>query len=78
MTIPEPGYDEVVLTSPDSARLCNSRACAHDGTLAKVIVTYGVLNDPSASYHARGVLWRESWGCRYRCAPPAGTPPARS
>ncbi len=62
MTIPEPCYDEVVLTSPDSARLCNSRACAHDGTLAEIIVTYGVLNDPGASYHARGALWRECWG----------------
>lgn len=62
MTIPEPGCDEVVLTAPDSARPCNSRACAQDGKLAAVIVTYGVLNDPGASYHARGALWRESWG----------------
>lgn len=62
MTIPDPGYDEVVLTAPASPRPCNSRGCAQAGTLAEVIVTYGVLNDPGASYHARGALWRESWG----------------
>jgi hypothetical protein len=56
------GYDEVILTAPDAARLCNSRGCAEAGTLAEVIVTYGVLNDPAASYHSRGALWRESWG----------------
>jgi hypothetical protein len=62
VTIPQPGHDEVVLTAPDNARPCNSRACAQHGKLAEVIVTYGVLNDPGASYHARGALWRESWG----------------
>ena len=32
---------------------------------AEVIVTYGVLNDPGASLHSRGALWRESWGQSY-------------
>jgi hypothetical protein len=58
----EPGYDEIVLTAPDSPRPCNSRACARAGKLAEVIVTCGVLNDPGAGYHAGGALWRESWG----------------
>jgi hypothetical protein len=62
VTAAEPGYDEVVLTAPDGSRLCNSRACARAGTLAEVIVTYGVLNDPAAGYHAGGALWRGSWG----------------
>ena len=62
MTISYPGYDEVILTTPDSPRPCNSLACARAGRTAEVIVTYGVLNDPGASYHARGALWRESWG----------------
>jgi hypothetical protein len=61
VTIPEPGCDEVVLTAPDSAALCHSRACADAGTVAEVVVTFGVLNDPFASYHSRGALWRESW-----------------
>jgi len=56
-----PGYDQVVLTAPDTGRLCNSRGCADAGKLAEVIVTYGVLNDPGASLYARGALWRESW-----------------
>jgi hypothetical protein len=61
VTTPSPGYDEVILTTPDSARPCNSLACARAGRAAEVIVTYGVLNDPAASYHARAALWRESW-----------------
>jgi hypothetical protein len=56
-----PGYDEVVLTVPDSGRLCNSLACARADRVAEVIVTFGVLNDPGAGYHARAALWRESW-----------------
>jgi hypothetical protein len=59
--IPESGCDEVVLTAPDSAVLCNSRGCADAGTVAEVVVTFGVLNDPGAGYHHRGALWRESW-----------------
>ena len=70
MTIREPGCDEVVLTAPDSAALCNSRACADAGRLAKVIVTFGVLNDPFASCHSRGALWRESW---HKPVPMCGT-----
>ena len=61
MTIPAPGYDEVILTIPDSARPCNSLACARAGRAAGVVVTFGVLNDPGAGYHDRGALWRESW-----------------
>jgi hypothetical protein len=56
-----PGHDEVVLTAPDGARLCNSRGCADADRLAEVVVTFGVLNDPGAGYHHRGTLWRESW-----------------
>jgi hypothetical protein len=56
-----PGHDEVILTTADGARLCNSRACAQAGRAAAVIVTYGVLNDPGAGYHSREALWRESW-----------------
>lgn len=70
MTAPSPGYDEVILTTPDSARLCNSLACARAGRAAEVIVTYGVLNDPAASYHARAALWRESW---HKPVPMCGT-----
>ena len=70
MTIPEPGCDEVVLTAPDSAALCNSRACADAGRLAEIIVTFGVLNDPGAGYHHRGALWRESW---HKPVPMCGT-----
>jgi hypothetical protein len=62
VTAAEPGYDEVILTAADGARLCNSRGCADAGTLAEVIVTFGVLNDPGAGYHDRRALWRESWG----------------
>jgi hypothetical protein len=61
----EPGYDEVVLTAPDGSRLCNSLACARAGTLAEVVVAYGVLNDPGASLYSRGALWREQWGMSY-------------
>jgi hypothetical protein len=61
VTAPYPGCDEVVLTTPDSPRPCNSLACARAGRLAEVIMTCGVLNDPAASYHDRGALWRESW-----------------
>jgi len=56
-----PGYDEVVLTRPDGAALCNSRGCAEVGRLAGMVVTFGVLSDPGAGYHHRGALWRESW-----------------
>jgi hypothetical protein len=56
-----PGHDEVVLTRPDSAALCNSRGCAQAGTLARVVVTFGTLNDPGASLYSREALWRESW-----------------
>jgi len=60
-----PGHDQIVLTTPDGAVLCNSLACARAGRAAELIVTYGVLNDPGASYHDRGALWRESWGRSY-------------
>jgi hypothetical protein len=56
-----PGHDEVILTAADGSRVCNSRACAQAGRAAEVTVTYGVLNDPAASYHSRDALWRESW-----------------
>ena len=53
MSTAEPGYDEVILTTPDTPRPCNSLACSGAGRLAKVIASYGVLNDPGASYPAR-------------------------
>jgi hypothetical protein len=62
VTIPEPGCDEVVLTAPGRARPCHSRACADAARLAEVIATFGVLNDPFASYYRPGALWRECWG----------------
>lgn len=61
MTTSYPGHDEIILTTPERPRPCNSLACARAGRLAAVIMTCGVLNDPAASYHARGALWRESW-----------------
>jgi hypothetical protein len=65
VSIPSPRRDQVVLTDPGGARLCNSLACTQAGTLAEVIVTYGVLNDPGASLYARGALWRECWSRSY-------------
>jgi hypothetical protein len=62
VTTARPGYDEIILTTPDSPRLCNSRACSRAGRLAQVIVSYGVLNDPGTSPHSRDALWPESWG----------------
>jgi hypothetical protein len=69
VSIPSPRPDQVVLTDPGGARLCNSLACTQAGTLAEVIATYGVLNDPGASLSARGALWRE---CRSRSYPLCG------
>jgi hypothetical protein len=65
VTIPEPSYDEIVLTAPDGTALCNSRACVRAGRAAEVVVTYGTLNNPGASLYSRGALWRECWGQRY-------------
>jgi hypothetical protein len=65
VSIPEPGYDEVVLTAPDGTALCNSLACTRAGQAAEVVVTYGVLNDPGSSLYSRGALWRECWGMCY-------------
>jgi hypothetical protein len=59
------GHDQVVLTHPDGARLCNSLACVRAGRPAEVVVTYGILNDPGASLHASGALWRECGGRSY-------------
>jgi hypothetical protein len=60
----EPGYDEIILTAPPSRQLCNSRGCAVHGTLADVIVAYGILTDPGFRMNDRGALWPRSWGCR--------------
>jgi hypothetical protein len=57
-----PGRDEIILTTPDGATLCNSLACARAGQAAQVIATYGTLNDPGAGYHDRSALWRDCWG----------------
>jgi len=61
VTAAAPGHDEVLLTAPEGARLCSSRGCADAGTLAEVVVTYGVLNDPGASLYSREALWKEAW-----------------
>ena len=66
MSIPRPGRDQVMLTAPDRARLCNSLACARAGQVAEVIVTYGLLSEPgSPPYHVHGALSREQWGRSY-------------
>jgi hypothetical protein len=62
VTVPDPGYDEVVVSTPAGQHLCNSLACAGAGTLAEVIVTFGVLADPGAFPSDRSSLWPESWG----------------
>jgi hypothetical protein len=56
-----PGHGEALLTAPDGGSLCNSLRCARAGTIAEVIVTYGVLNDPGAGYYDRRALWKEMW-----------------
>lgn len=62
MSVPEPGYDEIIVTGPAGGQLCNSRACASAGRLAEVVVTYGVLAEPGAWAGDRSSLWPESWG----------------
>ena len=64
MNVPEPGYDEIILTAPPSPQLCNSRGCAVHGTLADVTVAYGILTGPGFRINDRGALWPRSWGCR--------------
>ena len=61
MSAAAPGRDEIILTPPAGATLCNSLRCARAGQAAQVVATYGILNDPGAGYHDRGALWRESW-----------------
>jgi hypothetical protein len=78
VTTAHPGYDQIILTAPDSPRPCNSLACSRAGRLAEVIVTYGTLADPGASPHSASALWPESWDSPSRCARRAGTTPARS
>jgi len=73
-----PGHDQIVLTTPDGAVLCNSLACARAGRAAELIVTYGVLNDPGASYHDRGHCGASRGAAPTRCAARAGSTPARS
>jgi hypothetical protein len=62
VSVPEPGYDEIILTAPASGQLCNSRACASAGRMAEVVVAYGVLADPAAGTGDRSALRPESWG----------------
>jgi hypothetical protein len=62
VSVPEPGYDEIIVTAPAGGQLCNSRACASAERLAEVVVTYGVLADPGAGAGDRPALWPESWG----------------
>jgi hypothetical protein len=64
VSIPEPGYDEIVLTTPPGPQPCNSRGCAVHGGLADVIVAYGILTDPGFRMNDRGALWPECWGRR--------------
>jgi hypothetical protein len=56
-----PGHDQIILTAPDAARLCSSRGCAGAGTLAGVVVTFGILSDPGESLYSREALWKEAW-----------------
>jgi hypothetical protein len=65
VNLPFPGRDEIILTAPGSARLCNSLACARAGRAADVIATFGTLNDAGAAYYDRAGLWREQWGRSY-------------
>jgi hypothetical protein len=65
VTAQRPCRDQVILTAADGVRMCNSLACARAGRAAEVVVTFGTLNDPGASYHSREALWRESWGMSY-------------
>jgi hypothetical protein len=62
VTVPDPGYDEVVVSAPLAQHLCNSLGCARAGKLAEVIITFGVLADPGAFPSDRSSLWPESWG----------------
>jgi hypothetical protein len=62
VSVPDPGRDEIVLITPGSPRLCNSRGCAVRGRLADVVVAYGILTDPGFRMNDRGALWPESWG----------------
>jgi hypothetical protein len=65
VTAARPGHDQVVLTAPDGALLCNSLGCARAGRAADVVVTYGMLNDPVAGYCHPQALWRECWRQSY-------------
>jgi hypothetical protein len=62
VSVPEPGYDEIILTAPAGGQLCNSRACASAGRVAEVVVTYGVLADRGGWVGERRAMWPESWG----------------
>lgn len=61
MSIPAPGHDEIVLTAPGRAALRSSRGCADAGTLAEVVVAFGILSDPGAGLYSREAMWRECW-----------------
>jgi hypothetical protein len=65
VTVPHPGYDEIILTAPGDGRLCGSLACTRAGRAADVIVTYGVLADPGFRINDRSALWPECWGVSY-------------
>jgi hypothetical protein len=64
VSIPEPGYDEIVLTAPPSPRPCNSRGCAVRGRLADVIVVNRILTDRGFRMNDRNALWPDCWGRR--------------
>jgi hypothetical protein len=65
VSAPFPGRDEIILTAPGSAELCNSLACARAGRAAEVVATLGTLNDAAAGYYDRAGLWRDQWGRSY-------------
>jgi len=65
VTAAAPGWDEIILTTPDGATLCNSLGCARARRAAQVVAMFGIFNDPGAGYHDRGALWRECWGQSY-------------
>ena len=67
MTIPPPGHDEIILTTPQGRCLCNDRQHRNLGKLAEVIVAFGRLGIPGTT---RDAFWPECWGHSYpMCSP---------
>ena len=65
MSIQFPGRDEITLSTPRAQHLCNNRAHRQAGRLAALIVTFGILADPSSDAFSPDALWIECWGHAY-------------